>query len=265
MGERTPVAAAGCAGVRDVIAVGEAHDQCAGSRPMSNSLRDVRLSAATGWRPVASRVRTPRCMPRSRPSASLSSARRSASAIPVGKDSLSMRTAWQEPDGARRSVVGTRIADRLGIRAASPTCAAHFTPQLRLDCGDDLAGDGGSRSAVGNRLGGSMRWRRSSAPARCLAVPDLDDPATAEGSGFGHQRAARVARRRSRARLPRSQPTVACLRRCVRDGLRWTAAASAATSSMPGDLTASASVTATPSTVIRGGTGPGRWANAATS
>ena len=36
--------------------------------------------------------------------------------IPVGKDSMSMRTAWEE-DGQRREVVGAAVAHRLGVRA----------------------------------------------------------------------------------------------------------------------------------------------------
>ena len=92
--------------------------------------------------------------------------------IPVGKDSLSMRTAWRDADGDHEvtspvSLVITAFAPVIDARAT-------LTPELRLDAGESrllLADLGGGR----DRLGGS-----------CLAqvyqalgtdVPDVDDPA----------------------------------------------------------------------------------------
>lgn len=88
-------------------------------------------------------------------------------AIPVGKDSLSMRTRW---DGGDVSAPLTLI-----VSAFAPVddAALTLTPELRLDEGDTrllLVDLGGGR----NRLGGS-------ALAQCYgqlgdAAPDLDDP-----------------------------------------------------------------------------------------
>ena len=74
-------------------------------------------------------------------------------AIPVGKDSLSMRTAWQE-NGAGREVVAPMS---LVVSAFAPVTDARatLTPRLRSDAGDTelLLVDLGSGR---NRLGGSI-------------------------------------------------------------------------------------------------------------
>ena len=91
--------------------------------------------------------------------------------IPVGKDSMSMRTTWDD-DGLKKAVVSPLS---LIVTAFAPTTDARrtLTPQLRTDCGDtDLIlfdlGEGN------NRLGGSVL-------ANCYgelgdACPDLDVP-----------------------------------------------------------------------------------------
>jgi phosphoribosylformylglycinamidine synthase len=92
-------------------------------------------------------------------------------AIPVGKDSLSMKTAWQEPDGARKVVAPVSLV----VSAFAPVRDVRrtLTPQLRTDRGETrlLVVDLGRGR---NRLGGS-----------CLAqvygrigtqAPDCDDP-----------------------------------------------------------------------------------------
>jgi phosphoribosylformylglycinamidine synthase len=97
-------------------------------------------------------------------------------AIPVGKDSMSMRTAWNE-GGERRSVTAplslivTAFAKVTDVRRA-------LTPELRRDAGDTelLLVDLGTGK---NRLGGSalalVHGEIGSEP------PDLDDPARLRG------------------------------------------------------------------------------------
>jgi phosphoribosylformylglycinamidine synthase len=92
--------------------------------------------------------------------------------IPVGKDSLSMRTAW-ENDGQAKEVVAPVS---LVVTAFAPVedARATLTPRLRTDCGESelvLVDLGGGR----NRLGGSIL-------AQCFErfgeeVPDVEDPA----------------------------------------------------------------------------------------
>lgn len=92
--------------------------------------------------------------------------------IPVGKDSLSMRTAWDD-----REVVAPLS---LIVSAFAPVEDARgtLTPQLRTDCGDTeliLVDLGGGR----NRLGGSIlaqAWSRFGD-----AAPDADDAARVKG------------------------------------------------------------------------------------
>jgi len=74
-------------------------------------------------------------------------------AIPVGKDSLSMRTAWQADDGPREVVAPLSLV----VTAFAPVedTRATLTPQLRNDCGDTelLLIDLGRGQ---NRMGGSI-------------------------------------------------------------------------------------------------------------
>jgi phosphoribosylformylglycinamidine synthase len=92
-------------------------------------------------------------------------------AIPVGKDSLSMRTAWQE--GAERQEVVSPVSLIVSAFAPCEDVRRVLTPELRRDCGETellLVDLGASR----NRLGGSIlaqvfgRFGDS--------APDLDDP-----------------------------------------------------------------------------------------
>lgn len=92
--------------------------------------------------------------------------------IPVGKDSLSMRTSWQDQDGGREvvspvSLVVTAFAPVQDVRAT-------LTPQLRTDAGDTalvLVDLGQGR----NRLGGSVLAQVFSQTGD--TVPDIDDAA----------------------------------------------------------------------------------------
>ena len=55
-------------------------------------------------------------------------------AIPVGKDSMSMKTVWQ--DGEKKKAVTAPISLVVSAFAATPDVRLQATPQLRTDCGD---------------------------------------------------------------------------------------------------------------------------------
>jgi len=92
--------------------------------------------------------------------------------IPVGKDSLSMRTTWEQ-EGEQREVIAPVS---LIVSAFAPVgdVRATLTPQLRTDCGEttlifvDLG-------AGRQRLGGSVLAQVYSAVG--VEVPDIDDAA----------------------------------------------------------------------------------------
>ena len=54
--------------------------------------------------------------------------------IPVGKDSMSMKTVWQ--DGGDKKSVTSPISLVISAFATTPDATAHLTPQLRTDAGD---------------------------------------------------------------------------------------------------------------------------------
>lgn len=93
-------------------------------------------------------------------------------AIPVGKDSLSMKTTWDDAEGqhevtAPMSVVITAFAPVTDVRVA-------LTPMLRRDCGDTellLVDLGGGR----NRMGGSALAQVYEQIGD--QSPDIDEPA----------------------------------------------------------------------------------------
>ena len=93
--------------------------------------------------------------------------------IPVGKDSLSMRTAWDGKEVvAPMSLIVSAFAPVADVRGA-------LTPQLRTDAGDTelvLVDLGAGK----NRLGGSILAQVFGQMGD--EAPDLDDPALAEGS-----------------------------------------------------------------------------------
>ncbi|MCX7672197.1 MAG: phosphoribosylformylglycinamidine synthase [Thiobacillaceae bacterium] len=91
--------------------------------------------------------------------------------IPVGKDSLSMRTTWQEE--GRQKMVTAPLSLIVSAFAPTPDARATLTPQLRTDCGEtDLIlidlGEGN------NRLGGSILAQVHGALGD--ACPDVDVP-----------------------------------------------------------------------------------------
>jgi phosphoribosylformylglycinamidine synthase len=165
MGERTPVALID-APASGRMAVGEAITNLLASD--FGTLSRVKLSAnwmaAAGYRGEDARLFDT--------VAAVSELCRTLGvSIPVGKDSLSMRTAWEE-DGERKEVVAP-LSLIVSAFARVDDVRRTLTPELRLDAGEtelllvDL-------SAGRNRLGGSVL-------AQVFGVigdeaPDLDDP-----------------------------------------------------------------------------------------
>ncbi len=93
-------------------------------------------------------------------------------AIPVGKDSLSMKTTWRAQDGSARAVVSP-VSLVVTAFAAVTDVRRTLTPQLRLDAGDSrllLIDVGAGRG----RLGGSALAQVLSATGS--TPPDLDHP-----------------------------------------------------------------------------------------
>ena len=91
--------------------------------------------------------------------------------IPVGKDSLSMKTVWEE-NGEPRSVTGPLSLIVTGFAPVTDVCKT-LTPQLRVDCGDTdlvLVDLGKGR----NRLAGSALAQAYKQVGH--HAPDLDDP-----------------------------------------------------------------------------------------
>jgi phosphoribosylformylglycinamidine synthase len=91
--------------------------------------------------------------------------------IPVGKDSMSMRTTWEE--GSEKKAVVSPLSLIVSAFAPTPDVRRTLTPQLRTDCGptDLILLDLGEGN---NRLGGSVL-------ANCYgelgdACPDVDVP-----------------------------------------------------------------------------------------
>ena len=98
--------------------------------------------------------------------------------IPVGKDSMSMRTTWRDPATGTEKAVTAPLS--LIVSAFAPVTDARrtLTPQLRLDRGESelvLVDLGGGR----NRLGGSVLAQVYGQLGD--AAPDCDDPAKLKG------------------------------------------------------------------------------------
>jgi phosphoribosylformylglycinamidine synthase len=104
-------------------------------------------------------------------------------AIPVGKDSLSMRTTWQAPEGTREVVAPVSLV--VSAFAPSEDARRALTPQLRTDAGPTelvLVDLGRGR----NRLGGSQLAQVYGQIGD--VAPDLDEPAALK-SFFGEVQA----------------------------------------------------------------------------
>ncbi len=170
MGERTPLAVLD-APASGRMAVGEAITNIAAARIAK--LGDIRLSA--NWMAAAGNGDE---------DARLYDAVRAVGeqlcpalgiAIPVGKDSLSMRTQWSERgEGAGRAMQTSPLSLIISGFAPVADVRASLTPQLRTDAGDTLLvlADLGRGQ---NRLGGSVLAQAFRATG--TTPPDLDDPA----------------------------------------------------------------------------------------
>ena len=166
MGERTPVALVEPA-ASGRMAVGEAVTNIAAAR--IEKLSKIRLSA--NWMAAAGHPGEDAALFDTVKAVGEELCPRLGIAIPVGKDSLSMKTVWQE-DGEDRAVTSplslivTAFAPVLDVRDT-------LTPQLRSDCGDTdliLVDLGKGR----NRLAGSALAQVYKQVGH--HAPDLDDP-----------------------------------------------------------------------------------------
>ncbi|WP_109470991.1 phosphoribosylformylglycinamidine synthase [Ornithinimicrobium cavernae] len=90
--------------------------------------------------------------------------------VPVGKDSMSMRTTWAAPDGTDRQVVSP-VSLVVSAFASLPDVRGTLTPQVTAGSALLLVDLGAGR----NRLGGSMLAQVRGTFGG--TVPDLDDPA----------------------------------------------------------------------------------------
>ncbi len=167
MGERTPYALLN-APASGRMAVGEAITNIACTR--IGELRDVKLSA--NWMCAAGHPGEDEKLFRTVETVGMDFCPALGITIPVGKDSMSMRTEWQA-DGQTRAVTAPMS---LVISAFAPVLDVRktVTPQLRLDKGDsllllvDIAGGQ-------QRLGGSILAQTFSQLGE--QVPDADSPA----------------------------------------------------------------------------------------
>ena len=168
MGERTPLALID-APASGRMAVGEALTNIAAA-PVAR-LADVKLSA--NWMAPAGHAGEDALLYDTVRAVGMELCPALAVSIPVGKDSMSMRTTWRDPvDGSARAVTAPLS---LIVSAFAPVAdvRATLTPQLALDLGDSalLWIDLGHGK---RRLGGSaLAQVYGELGSEC---PDLDDP-----------------------------------------------------------------------------------------
>jgi phosphoribosylformylglycinamidine synthase len=167
LGERTPLALIDPA-ASGRMAIGEALTNLAAAR--IQKLPDVKLSA--NWMAPAGHPGEDAALYDTVRAVALELCPALGISIPVGKDSMSMKTVWQEADGEQRAVTAplslivTAFAPVMDVRKT-------LTPQLRTDKGEtDLILVDLGKGA--NRLGGS-------ALAQVYGqigdeAPDVDDP-----------------------------------------------------------------------------------------
>jgi phosphoribosylformylglycinamidine synthase len=164
MGERTPVAVIDAA-ASGRMAVAEALTNLVAADV--RSLHDVKLSA--NWMAACGTSGQDAALYDTVSAVSIW-CRSLGLSIPVGKDSLSMRTAWQDASGAREVVAPVSLI----VTAFAPVADARatLTPQLRTDQGDTvliLIDLGKGR----HRLGGSVLCQAFSQVG--TLAPDIDD------------------------------------------------------------------------------------------
>ena len=167
MGERTPVAVID-APASGRMAVGEVITNLAAA-PIEK-LSNIRLSA--NWMAAAGHPGEDENLYETVRAVGMELCPELGITIPVGKDSMSMKTTWEEDNGEQKSVTAPLSLIVSGFAPVTDV-ARTLTPQLRTDAGEtdlilvDLA-------AGQNRLGGSALaqvYRQVGAVA-----PDLDDP-----------------------------------------------------------------------------------------
>ena len=171
MGERTPLAVVDAAASAR-MAVAEALTNLAAA-PVG-SLARVKLSA--NWMAAAGRPAEDAALFEAVRAVGMELCPALGVSIPVGKDSLSMRTTWQGPDGPRE--VAAPVSLIVSAFARVGDVRRTLTPELRLDAGDSrllLVDLGRGR----HRLGGSVLAQVHGGGGR--VVPDVDDPALLRG------------------------------------------------------------------------------------
>jgi len=166
MGERTPLALVnGPASGR--MAIGEALTNICAAR--INNIKDIKLSA--NWMCAAGSPGEDEKLYRTVEAVGMDLCPKLGITIPVGKDSMSMRTAWQS-EGQDKSITSPLS---LIITGFSPVLDVRktLTPQLRTDCGETelLLID---MNQCANRLGGSILSQVYSEFG--TSVPDVDSP-----------------------------------------------------------------------------------------
>lgn len=171
MGERTPLALIN-APASGRMAIGEAITNIAAAR--IGDIKDIKLSA--NWMSAAGHPGEDEKLYRTVEAVGMELCPELGITIPVGKDSMSMRTTWADR-GEDKAVTAPMS---LIITAFSPVLDVRktVTPQLRTDCGEtrllllDLA-------AGANRLGGSILAQVNKQMGD--TAPDLDNPASLKG------------------------------------------------------------------------------------
>ncbi|WP_165856623.1 phosphoribosylformylglycinamidine synthase [Marinobacter sp. JSM 1782161] len=167
MGERTPVAAID-APASGRMAVGEVITNMAAAS--IDQLSDIRLSA--NWMAAAGHPGEDENLYETVRAVGMELCPALGITIPVGKDSMSMKTVWEEDNGEQKSVTSPLSLIVSGF-APVTNVRRTLTPELRRDAGEtdliliDLA-------AGQNRLGGSALAQVYSQVG--AVAPDLDDP-----------------------------------------------------------------------------------------
>lgn len=167
IGERTPLALLDAAASAR-MAVGEALTNLAAAR--IEKLLDVKLSA--NWMAAAGHPGEDAALYDAVRAVALELCPALGISIPVGKDSLSMKTVWRDAEGREREVIAPLS---LIVSAFAPVLDVRktLTPQLRTDRGatDLVLVDLGKKR---NRLGGSALALVHKHLGR--EAPDVDDP-----------------------------------------------------------------------------------------
>jgi phosphoribosylformylglycinamidine synthase len=171
MGERTPLAVVDAAASAR-MAVGEALTNL--SSAAVGDLAAVKLSA--NWMAAAGQPGEDAALFDAVHAVGMALCPALGISIPVGKDSLSMRTTWRE-GGADRDMTAP-MSLIVTAFARVDDVGATLTPELRLDAGDTrlvLVDLGAGR----NRLGGSVLAQVHGGMGN--DIPDVDDPARLRG------------------------------------------------------------------------------------